>query len=85
MKSLGYYTQSMNTGVEYAVREDGAVFSREKFWSTKFGRWSTDKWKRNQYFDSILFPVAPTKAIGFAANGHHVFIPSTRLRLPVGE
>ena len=85
LKSLGYYTQSLNTGAEYAIREDGAVFSRSKSWNDRFRNFTVTKWKRDSYWDNCEeMKGCPERAtIGFSSD--FVFVPSTRLRLPQPE
>jgi hypothetical protein len=47
LKSVCYYTQPVNTGAEYAIREDGAVFSRDKGFNQRLGCYTKTKWERD--------------------------------------
>ena len=84
MKSIGYFTQGLNTGAEFAIREDGAVFSRNKFWNDHFRNYATSKWQRESYWDDKINvdAIPTTMEFGFALNGRHTFVESSRLRLP---
>ncbi len=84
LKSVGFYSQGLNTGAEYAVREDGAVFSRNKVWNDHFRAFTSSKWKRDAYWEeNKLFENLPTRVeVGFGLNGHHFFCKTARLRLP---
>jgi hypothetical protein len=84
LKSVGYYTQGLNTGVEFAVREDGAVFSRNKAWNDHFRNFATSKWQRDEYWEiaETFKDLPPRVCVGFGLNGDHVFVTSARLRLP---
>ena len=82
LKSIGYYTECLNNGVDYAIRSDGAVFFRETNWSARFGSYVTSKWQRGQYWDDIFADLPERIEIGFATRGAHRFVPNTKLRLP---
>lgn len=82
LQSVGYYTESLNTGVEYAVREDGAVFYREKFWNDRYRNYAATKWARASHWDETFKDTPESVAVGFASRGHHYFVESKRLRLP---
>ena len=84
LKSVGYYTQGLNTGAEFAIREDGAVFSRNKVWNDHYVTFTSTKWKRDAYWETNdTFKGLPVRVcVGFGLNGDHVFVTSTRLRLP---
>lgn len=79
-RSIGYYTQGLNTGVEYAVREDGRVFSRVKQWNGRF--YTTSKWTRDEHWDKKVLGTPMSLRFGFGSNGRHFFVDSTHLRLP---
>lgn len=85
LQSVGLYTESLNTGVEYAVREDGAVFYREKFWNDTYRCYSATKWQRASHWDSTFEGTPSSVAVGFASRGNHYFVESKRLRLPQDE
>jgi len=84
IRSIGYYTTGRNTGVEYAIREDGAVFSRACGWSSRAHNFTKSKWMRDESWeDRGTFKGLPkTVRIGFAKDGCHMFVDSTKLRLP---
>lgn len=84
LKSVCYYTQPINTGAEYAIREDGAVFSRNKGFSHRLGHYTKSKWERDIYWETEnTFNGLPELVwLGFATNGPHSKVETTRLRLP---
>lgn len=85
LRSVGYYTECLNTGVEYAIREDGAVFSREKYFSGRF--YTQTKWTRaKNWEEERTFCGLPDRVpVGFASRGYHMLVETTRLRLPQEE
>jgi hypothetical protein len=84
LKSLGLFSQFLNTGAEYAIREDGAVFSRNKVWNDNLRVYTSSKWKRDVYWETNdTFKGLPVRVcVGFGLNGDHIFAPNSRLRLP---
>lgn len=84
LKSLGIYSQGLNTGVEFAIREDGAVFSRNKTWNDYIRAFTSSKWQRDSYWEeNSFFAGLPERIeVGFGLNGLHFFSQTSRLRLP---
>lgn len=84
LKSVALYTQGLNTGVEYGVREDGVVFYREKYWNDRYRTYSTTKWQRDSYWEQegTFCDLPVSVEMGFALNGRHLKVSSARLRLP---
>ncbi len=82
LKSVGYYSESLNNGVDYAIREDGAVFVRETSYSKRFNCPVTTKWKRDSHWDQTFAGLPSSVAVGFASRGQHKFFSNTNLRLP---
>lgn len=81
LKSVGFYTECLNSGAEFAFREDGAVFVRTKGWSDRFRTFVTSKWQRDSYWenDPDLKDLPSRAKFGFNT---FTFVPTTRLRLP---
>lgn len=79
-RSIGYYTEGRNDGVEYGVREDGAVFSRTKFWNGRY--FTSSKWERSPEWDKTFLGYPKEVKVGFGSRGAHFLVESTRLKLP---
>ena len=50
LKSLGLFSQFLNTGAEYAIREDGAVFSLNKVWNDNLPVYTSSYLNRYAYW-----------------------------------
>lgn len=82
LRSIGFYTEGLPTGAEYAIRDDGSVFYYEKYFDETLGMITTSVLTRVPHMDELFRGCPETLAIGYAQRGDHKFVKSTKVKFP---
>ena len=92
-KAVAFITECSNNGSDYALREDGIMFSRYGYYDEYGGFWTRSRWTpvpQSSYLDGVAAKIIEAVkrgdkvvSIGFATRGHHLIqTENLKIRLP---